>query len=118
MFRFLGQYFDAESGLHHTYFRTYDPETARYLSPDPIGLAGGPNPYGYGPNPWAWIDPLGLALCRAKPRMEDGTSRWGWKHIDERHVSGSHSTGHGDLLPPTTTRAQVEAAEDCPIAVT
>lgn len=110
--RFPGQYFDPESGLHHNYFRTYDPETARYLSPDPIGLSGGPNPCWYGPNPWGWIDPFGLALCRAKPRMEDGTSRWGWKHIDERHVSGSHSTGHGDLMPPTTTRAQVEAAAE------
>ncbi len=33
--RFPGQYFDPETGLHYNYFRHYDPETARYLSPIP-----------------------------------------------------------------------------------
>ncbi|CAM5351664.1 hypothetical protein SAVIM338S_01222 [Streptomyces avidinii] len=59
--RFPGQYFDAESGLHHNYFRTYDPETARYLSPDPLGLAAAPNPVAYVTNPHHWCDPFGLA---------------------------------------------------------
>ena len=41
--------------------RYYDPETGGYLRRDPIGLAGGMNPYGYaGSNPLAVIDPLGL----------------------------------------------------------
>ncbi|MFI5685742.1 RHS repeat-associated core domain-containing protein [Streptomyces sp. NPDC051636] len=59
--RFPGQYFDAETGLHYNYFRTYDPETARYLAPDPLGLAAAPNPVTYVHNPHTWIDPLGLA---------------------------------------------------------
>ncbi|MFC5217236.1 DUF6531 domain-containing protein [Streptomyces coerulescens] len=59
--RFPGQYFDAESGLHYNYFRTYDPETARYLTPDPLGLAAGPNPRTYVRNPLAQTDHLGLA---------------------------------------------------------
>ncbi|MFE4259258.1 putative T7SS-secreted protein [Streptomyces sp. NPDC056883] len=59
--RFPGQYFDAESGLHHNYFRSYDPETARYLSPDPLGLAAAPNPVAYVANPHHWCDPFGLA---------------------------------------------------------
>ncbi|MDX7989382.1 hypothetical protein FE392_19135, partial [Xenorhabdus sp. 12] len=33
----------------------------QYISPDPIGLLGGYNPYGYVHNPARWIDPLGLA---------------------------------------------------------
>ena len=58
--RFQGQYFDEESGLHYNRYRYYDPETGRYLSEDPIKLAGGMNLYGYPRDPVEWIDPLGL----------------------------------------------------------
>jgi len=34
-FRFLGQYYDQETGLHYNYHRYYDPRTGRYLTPDP-----------------------------------------------------------------------------------
>ncbi|MDX6040033.1 HNH/endonuclease VII fold putative polymorphic toxin, partial [Scandinavium lactucae] len=44
----------------------YDTETGQYLTPDPIGLAGGVNPYGYVHNPLSWVDPLGLACCPPK----------------------------------------------------
>ncbi|MCQ0023388.1 DUF6531 domain-containing protein [Streptomyces somaliensis DSM 40738] len=59
--RFPGQYYDPETGLHYNVFRHYDPETARYLSPDPLGLAAALNHVGYVSNPHARIDPLGLA---------------------------------------------------------
>ncbi|MEV1019023.1 DUF6531 domain-containing protein [Streptomyces sp. NPDC050264] len=59
--RFPGQYYDPETGLHHNYFRHYDPETARYLTADPLRLAPSPNPVGYVTNPTASSDPLGLA---------------------------------------------------------
>jgi RHS repeat-associated protein len=42
---FLGQWYDAESGLHYNYFRYYDPEIGRYLSPDPIDIHGSMNAY-------------------------------------------------------------------------
>ncbi|MEV6778675.1 putative T7SS-secreted protein [Streptomyces syringium] len=61
--RFPGQYFDPESGLHYNFHRHYDPETARYASPDPLGLAPSPNPSAYVHNPLTWADPLGLAPC-------------------------------------------------------
>ncbi|WP_187655746.1 RHS repeat-associated core domain-containing protein, partial [Xenorhabdus sp. PB62.4] len=59
--RFAGQFEDEESGLYYNRFRYYSPETGQYLTPDPIGLKGGLNPYGYVHNPSNWIDPYGLA---------------------------------------------------------
>jgi len=59
--RFQGQYFDAESGLHYNRHRYYNPDVGRYLTPDPIKLAGGLIQYQYTPNPTGWVDPLGLS---------------------------------------------------------
>lgn len=58
--RFQGQYLDRETGLHYNLHRYYDPDIGRFTQPDPIGLYGGLNLYAYGPNPFTWIDPLGL----------------------------------------------------------
>ncbi|NUT27046.1 MAG: hypothetical protein HOV84_14175, partial [Streptomyces sp.] len=71
--RFPGQYFDPETGLHYNYFRHYDPETARYLTPDPLGLAPAPNPATYVDNPHRWSDPLGLSPCQ--DRLLDAVGR-------------------------------------------
>ncbi|MFF9981669.1 putative T7SS-secreted protein [Streptomyces erythrochromogenes] len=69
--RFPGQYYDPETGLHHNYFRTYDPETARYLTPDPLGLTPAPNPATYIHNPHTWSDPLGLGPCPPNAHLAD-----------------------------------------------
>ncbi|HIE5768223.1 TPA: RHS repeat domain-containing protein [Proteus mirabilis] len=60
-FRFVGQYEDKESGLYYNRFRYYDKDTGQYISPDPIGLLGGFNPYGYVHCPTGWVDPFGLS---------------------------------------------------------
>ncbi|KVN60019.1 RHS repeat-associated core domain-containing protein [Burkholderia stagnalis] len=59
--RFQGQQADDETGLVYNRHRYYDPDLGRFVSKDPIGLAGGVNPYQYAPNAIGWIDPLGWA---------------------------------------------------------
>ncbi|XHF32748.1 DUF6531 domain-containing protein [Pseudomonas chlororaphis] len=66
--RFQGQYFDDESGLHYNRHRYYDPDVGRYLTPDPVKLAGGLNQYRYVPNPTGWVDPLGLSSNCPPPK--------------------------------------------------
>ena len=60
-FRFPGQYYDQETGLHYNYFRYYNPPIGRYLTPDPIGLLGGINLFLYASsNPIILTDKNGL----------------------------------------------------------
>jgi RHS repeat-associated protein len=77
-FGYAGMQYHAASGLYLTRFRVYDPQSARWLSRDPIGEAGGLNLYGYvGGNPVTLVDPLGLCgelggETPAKPGILDG----------------------------------------------
>jgi len=58
--RFQGQYADDETGLFYNRFRYYDPDTTRFVSPDPCGPAAGLNQYRYAASPLSGVDPLGL----------------------------------------------------------
>ena len=63
-FRFPGQYYDDETGLHYNFFRYYDTETGRYISVDPA--RSGLNFYAYcGANPLGSVDPYGLCAVRS-----------------------------------------------------
>ena len=68
--RLQGQYHDDETGLYYNRYRYYDPAIGQFVGQDPIGLAGGENPYQYAPNPLTWIDPLGLSK-KKKSRTVD-----------------------------------------------
>jgi RHS repeat-associated protein len=60
-FRLPGQYYDEETGLHDNWHRTYDPDTGRYLQPDPLGYPDGPDAYLYASgDPINRIDANGL----------------------------------------------------------
>jgi RHS repeat-associated protein len=49
------------TGVYYYRARYYDPQLKRFISQDPVGLAGGGNWYGYGRgNPQLFKDPLGL----------------------------------------------------------
>ncbi|KOG86294.1 type IV secretion protein Rhs, partial [Streptomyces varsoviensis] len=88
--RFPGQYFDPETGLHYNYHRHYDPETARYTTPDPLGLAPAPNPVAYVHNPHTWADPLGLSPCPTDDL--------------ERRTEPAHGTGAGNEHATSVTK--------------
>lgn len=54
------QYFDRETGLHYNLSRYFDPQTQRFVTPDPIGQAGGLNLYAFaGGDAVNFTDPLG-----------------------------------------------------------
>jgi type VI secretion system secreted protein VgrG len=65
--RFQGQWADEETGFYYNRYRFYDPAVGRYISQDPIGLAGGVNLYEYAGNPVDYIDPFGLAQICNRP---------------------------------------------------
>lgn len=70
--RASNQYYDAETGLHDNLHRLYDPDSGRYLSADPSGLAGGMNLYAFADgDPIRKADPLGL---QAKPVADEDIS--------------------------------------------
>ncbi|MFJ6806079.1 putative T7SS-secreted protein [Streptomyces anulatus] len=104
--RFPGQYFDPETGLHYNHHRNYDPETARYLTPDPLGLTPAPNPSTYVHNPHTWADPLGLApqyhefysvqdAANATRLRGDGTP-WPTEDIRGQYGEGVYSWGSAE----------------------
>jgi RHS repeat-associated protein len=72
-----GQLWDPQLGLYYHRYRFYDPATAHFVVPDPIGLWGGWDPYAYPCDPVNQADPMGLS-CQGKanePTLYRGDSR-------------------------------------------
>ena len=82
-YAFTGREWDAESGLYFYRARYYDPEVGRFVSSDPIGLAGGLNAYGYVlGNPVKLFDPFGL---------EPDSAEFWQSYLDYNNYRGSDS---------------------------
>ncbi|RAG87454.1 type IV secretion protein Rhs [Streptacidiphilus pinicola] len=111
--RFPGQFFDPETRLHYNVARYYDPETARYTSPDPLGLEPAGNPDAYVLNPLTWADPLGLSphVARQKQdqhvvgtreyqkRIDAGTPTSAFASRAEADAYAQHAWDHGTPVP-------------------
>jgi RHS repeat-associated protein len=60
-YTYTGREFDSDTGLYYYRARWYDPQLGRFISEDPIGLAGGINQFAYvSNNPQNAKDPSGL----------------------------------------------------------
>ncbi|MGW7203819.1 DUF6531 domain-containing protein [Streptomyces sp. NPDC054837] len=111
---FPGQYRDPETGLHYNLSRYYDPDTASYLSPDPLGLEPAPNHHAYVDNPLRWSDPLGLEGDEPVRIYDDSEY--------DKHGSSSSASAKGEIgrapsngqaaLDRSITRGDTAAADD------
>lgn len=110
--RLPGQLYDPETGLAQNYRREYDPALGRYTTPDPLGLAGGINPYVYADNnPLERGDPFGLydidihyymtfALARFAGMSEPAAYRLALapQYIDDNPYTTPIAQSFGDVL--------------------
>jgi len=96
--------------LYYNRYRDYDPTLGRYIQADPIGVAGGENPYIYARNnPLRWTDPSGrivpVALCAigglaGAAGQIIGSGEFNWKHVG---VAAAVGCGAGVAAPFVAT---------------
>jgi RHS repeat-associated protein len=105
--RGFGQLFDCDTDLVYQRARYYAPHEGRFLTPDPIGPAGGPNPYSYCLNqPLLWVDPLGLNPCLSREECDRIRERI-QRHSAEVSARWNEMRYPKQILPFTgLTRAQ------------
>ncbi|MDS1772058.1 RHS repeat-associated core domain-containing protein [Vibrio vulnificus] len=116
--RYQGQIEDRESGLYYNVNRYYDADSGQYLSPDPIGFAGGLRPQAYVFNPLDWVDPLGLAgeahegKGEGTTRVRHYTNRKGSKAIEQDGVIKAQDNNRVYVEPANKKALSQVSAED------
>ncbi|MBP9202147.1 MAG: RHS repeat-associated core domain-containing protein, partial [Gemmatimonadales bacterium] len=107
-YRFAGREYDSESGLYYMRARYYDPTLGRWISEDPIGIAGGANLFVYaGSDPVNITDPSGL-----DPKCDEGWVLTVTMGVDketglpmiEQRCTKAGGPGNGGFIGPGTGR--------------
>ncbi len=92
-FGYQGQPFDVSTGLVDMRARFYRPAWGRFISPDPIGLMGGPNVFAFaGGAPLSAWDPSGLDygdLGPGSPAIAGVPNPREWQDIDYGKILGN-----------------------------
>jgi RHS repeat-associated protein len=92
-YTFQGREIDWTTGLMYFRARWYNPETGRWLSKDPIRIAGGLNLYAFcDNNPVNFVDPMGLC------GEDDDIPEWLQKILDEIQVARDELKAARDAL--------------------
>jgi len=107
--RFAARELDTTAGLYYVRARWYDASMGRFISEDPIGLAGGINNYAYALNdPVNLSDPTGLSPCPGPACLEAVMVVARARRRKPFWYSGFF-TGAGDGLPSLGDQASVWA---------
>ncbi|AUX36884.1 uncharacterized protein SOCE836_091020 [Sorangium cellulosum] len=120
--RFPGHWYEPETGLHYNRWRYFDAASATYLSPEPLGIEGGLEAYGYvSGRPLALIDADGLMRSTVTSRRGAGPTQTGYSARDPRTPltePGSNAPYERQLHPAVaaalpTRNAMPRAAGGC-----
>jgi RHS repeat-associated protein len=114
VFQYTGR-IPVTSGLFYYRARFYDSATARFISEDPIGFAGGDiNLYRYvSNNPATWIDPFGLyhcvngANCNFSPDLSNDLLCFDTCTGSDTAITG----GRGSRSTPNSSHARGQACD-------
>lgn len=104
-FLFAGREYDRETGLYYNRARYYDPGLRRFISEDPIGLAGGINLYAYaGNDPVNYTDPSGTDCTAAEAEKvtysQDEDGNWTETRTCPKGSGGGGATTFGRGFNP------------------
>ncbi len=110
---YAGYWWDERVNMYVVRNRWYTPRTGRWLTPDPIGYAGGRNLYEYvGSRPWEFIDPWGLSRVlypamtpQQRQALHNGQSVGGERSVTTAWVQGFGQGASDGFLVTTNTAA-------------